>query len=70
MKYNVMIKFNMDGIEVDNDTITVGVKSRPERGRANKELINKLAAHFRIPSSNVRIISGLASRKKIVEVIS
>ncbi len=69
MRYNVAVKFNMDGIEVDDDTITVGIKSKPERGRANMELIDKLARHFGVPSTNVRIVAGFTSRKKIVEII-
>ena len=69
MRYNVAVKFNMDGIEVDDDTITVGIKSKPERGRANMELIDKLARHFGIPRTNVKIVAGFTSRKKIVEII-
>jgi hypothetical protein len=69
MRYNVSVKFNMHGIEVDNDTIIVGIESKPERGKANLELIDKLAQHFGIPKTNVRIIAGLTSRKKIVEIL-
>jgi len=69
MRYNVSVKFNTDSIEVDGDTITVGIKSKPERGRANRELVDKLAKHFDIPTSNVRIVAGSKSRKKIVEII-
>jgi len=69
MRYNVAVKFNVDTVEVDGDTITVGIKSKPERGRANRELIGKLARHFGVPATNVKIIAGFASRKKIVEII-
>jgi len=69
MRYNVSVRFNTDSIEVDGDTIIVGIKSKPERGRANRELVDKLAKHFGIPASNVRIVAGLKSRKKIVEII-
>ena len=69
MRYNVTVKFNTDAIEVDGYTITVGIRSKPERGRANRELVDKLAKHFGIPILNVRIVAGLKSRKKIVEII-
>lgn len=69
MRYNVAVKFNIDGIEVDGDAITVGIKSKPEGGRANRELIDKLARHFGVPTSNVKIVSGFTIRKKIVEII-
>ena len=68
MRYNVTVKFNTDAIEVDGDTITVGIRSKPERGRANRELVDKLAKYFGIPASNVRIVAGFTSRKKIVEI--
>jgi uncharacterized protein YggU (UPF0235/DUF167 family) len=69
MRYNVTVKFNTDGIEVDNDTIIIGIKSKPERGKANLELIDKLARHFGIPKTNVRIMAGFTSRKKIVDIL-
>ncbi|MBS7627202.1 DUF167 domain-containing protein [Candidatus Bathyarchaeota archaeon] len=39
-------------------------------GRANKELLKKLAEHFNVPTFNIRIISGFGSRNKTVEVKS
>jgi hypothetical protein len=53
---------------VAGDEITVSIKSQPERGRANRELVKKLAAHFGVSAQDVRILSGLASRKKVVEI--
>lgn len=68
MKYNVIIKPRRDAMEVNGDTITVGIKARPEKGRANEELIDKIARHFKVPRLRVRIVAGWASRRKIVEV--
>ncbi|MFQ5531856.1 MAG: DUF167 domain-containing protein [Candidatus Nanoarchaeia archaeon] len=45
----------------------VRLKSRPENNKANLELIKFLKKYFN--SKDVKITSGLASRKKIVEVI-
>lgn len=70
IRYNIVVKFNSDIIEVEGDTITVGIRSRPERGRANRELIDRLAKHFDISKSNVRIVAGTTSRKKIVEIVT
>jgi len=69
MRYGVSVKLKKDFIEVDGDKITVGVKASPEKGKANEEVIKKIAKHFGVPKSSVRIISGAVSRKKIVEVI-
>ncbi len=68
--YHVTVRFSSDGkIAVDGNEITVSIKSRPERGKANTELIKKLSKHFSVPEGNVRIISGLTSRKKMVEIL-
>lgn len=70
MRYSVFVRFSSDGrIEVNGDEITISIKSPPERGGANRELAKKLAAHFRVGEDRVRIVSGLASRKKLVEIL-
>lgn len=69
MRYFVSVRFSSDGrLEVSRDEITISIKSPPERGRANRELIKRLAAHFGVDENRIRIISGLTSRKKLVEV--
>ncbi len=68
MKYGVSVKFRKDFIEVNGNEITVGVKAVPEKGKANDEIIKKIARHFGVPKSSVRIISGATAKKKIVEV--
>ena len=70
MWYSVSVRFSSDGrLELSGDEIAISIKSEPERGKANRELIRKLAAHFGISEDRVRIVSGLSSRKKIVEVL-
>lgn len=69
MRYSVNIKFNKDFVKKENDKITVGIKVRPEGGKANDELLKKIARHFKVPISSVRIVLGRRSRNKIVEVL-
>jgi len=70
VQYSVSVRFSSDGqLEVIGDQIAISIKSQPERGRANKEPLKKLAAHFGVSEERVRIVSGLTSRKKIVEVL-
>ena len=69
MIFKVSVTFHKDFVEVNNDEITIGVKATPEKGEANKEIIKKLAKYFDVAKSNVKIISGQKSRKKLVEVI-
>jgi len=44
------------------------VKSPPDRGQANRELIALLAERFRCPQTAVSIRSGLASGRKWVRI--
>lgn len=62
------MKLKKDFIEVNGDKIVIGVKASPEKGKANEEVIRKIAKHFDVPKSAVRIVSGASSRKKIVEI--
>ncbi|MGI0087777.1 MAG: DUF167 domain-containing protein [Nitrosotalea sp.] len=60
--------FHRDYIEVKDDKIEIGVTSKPQRGKANSEIIKKIAKHFGVSRSNVRLVSGEKSRNKIIEV--
>lgn len=68
MLYKVTVFFHADYIEVKDDKIEIGVMARPEKGKANSEIIKKIAKHFGIPRSNVRLVSGEKSRNKIIEI--
>ena len=50
------------------DAWKLRVRSAPERGRANDEVSELLARTLRLPSRDVRVVSGHASRDKLVEV--
>jgi len=44
------------------------VKERPVEGRANEAIIKLLAGHFRISRSQVKLISGAVSKRKVFEI--
>ncbi|HXV51139.1 MAG TPA: DUF167 domain-containing protein [Nitrosopumilaceae archaeon] len=69
MLYKVHVEFNQDNIIINEDQISIGIKSKPVKGKANKEIIKKLALHFGVSTSQVIIRSGSKSREKIVEVL-
>ncbi|UCD06011.1 MAG: DUF167 domain-containing protein [candidate division WOR-3 bacterium] len=54
--------------DLGNNRLRVRVISPPERGRANKELVELLARHYRKRRSSITIAKGLTSRDKIVEI--
>ncbi|MBS7626485.1 DUF167 domain-containing protein [Candidatus Bathyarchaeota archaeon] len=68
MRYDVEVKFHEDFVKVEGDRIFVGLTSKPKDGKANIELIKKIAKHFGVSQSQVRIIAGFKSRRKIVDV--
>lgn len=69
MRYEVTVEFHSDFVRVDGSKIVVGLTSKPERGKSNRELVKKLAKHFKVSSSQVGIVSGSKLRRKIVEVL-
>lgn len=46
----------------------VWVKARPVKGAANKELLRVLADYFNVKPSNLRIIRGLKTSNKILDI--
>jgi len=44
------------------------VKEPPVKGQANAAIMVALTRHFGVPLSSIKIISGHASRQKIVEI--
>jgi uncharacterized protein (TIGR00251 family) len=53
---------------VHGDALKIKIKSPPEDGRANAELVEFLADLFEIAKSYVQLISGQTSRRKLIHV--
>ena len=54
--------------KLDSNNFIVAVKEPAKEGRANWAIEKALAEYFNIPPSQVRIVSGKASRQKVVEI--
>ena len=52
----------------DEEWYAVWTKERPVEGRANEAIAKLLAEHFKLPRSQVRLISGATSKRKVFEV--
>lgn len=52
----------------NSDELKCFVKSPPERGKANNELIKYLAKQLLLPQNSVRIVAGAQSRKKVIAI--
>ncbi len=68
MIYKVKVEFSKEFLEIKDNQINIGIKSKPVKGEANKEIIKKLAKYFGISTALVHIKSGHKSRQKIVEI--
>lgn len=51
------------------ERLKVRLQARAVDGKANGALIEFLAGHFGVPRRNVRIVSGLKSRQKRVQIL-
>ena len=69
MIYKVHVEFSKEFLEIQENQICIGIKSKPVKGEANKEIIKKLAKHFGVSTALVHIKSGHKSRQKIVEIL-
>jgi len=56
--------------QIDECTYEVSVSAQPEKGLANKAIIDALANYFKIPKSNINILAGHAAKSKIIEILS
>lgn len=54
-------------VEADG-TITIHVIAPPIEGKANRELVRWLAKRLRTKTSQVRIVAGVRSNTKIIEI--
>ena len=49
-------------------SLKLAVTAAPEAGKANEAVVKLLAGALGVPNSSVRIVSGHASRRKIVHI--
>ncbi len=68
MIYKVQVEFSKEFFELEDGKITIGIKSKPIKGEANKEIIKKIAKHFGVSTSQVKIKAGHKSKEKIIEI--
>jgi len=55
-------------IEQSANQYRVLVRAVAQDGKANRELIDLLAAHFDAPKSTIKIVRGHSARRKIIDI--
>ena len=71
MKISIRVTPKAKGDEIlgwKNDVLRIRVKAPPVDGRANAALVRLLAETLGVPKSSIRIVAGLADRRKTVEI--
>lgn len=57
-------------VERDGNSLKIKLRSAPDKGKANNELIRLLAKEFKVARSQIEIISGLTNRTKRIKIHS
>ena len=55
-------------IIMENNTIKIKLISKPQNGKANKELIETLSKKLKIAKSNIKIIRGEKQKNKVIQI--
>lgn len=57
-------KFGLS-FDKENDLLFIEVTERPDKGKANKEIIKELKKFFR---TDIELVSGLKSKEKVIRI--
>ena len=55
-------------IRKSKDNFKIKVKTKPEKGKANREAIEMLSCYLKIPGSKIRLVKGFKQPNKIFEI--
>lgn len=55
-------------LKVNENNLEIQLKEKAEKNKANRELIKILSKYFDVPSAKVKILKGLNSKEKIIEI--
>lgn len=53
---------------LSDGTIKVHVTAPPEKGKANEQVCEVLAAHYKVPVRAVQIVTGHSNPRKVVRI--
>lgn len=65
----VITRAKKEAVEkMSDNNYRVKVSLAPEKGKANKRVIELLADEFKVSKQDIRIVSGEKNNKKIIEI--
>ena len=68
VQVRVIPKASKVKVQPFNQGLKIHINSPAAQGKANKELIEVLAAHYNIKKYNISIIKGKTKRDKVIEI--
>jgi uncharacterized protein YggU (UPF0235/DUF167 family) len=68
IKLNVKTNCKMQKVIVNDDFLTIFLKSKPIQNKANNELLSLLKSRLNMSSNQIQIISGSKSSNKIIRL--
>lgn len=68
VKVKVVPKSSRSLVKEEEGRLKVYITAAPERGKANKALVDLLASYFSVKKKDVRIIQGKHAPLKVVEI--
>lgn len=69
IELKVITRAKRQGIEkISENSYRIKVSMAPEKGKANKRIIEMLAERFAVRKQDIRIVSGEAANRKIIEI--
>ena len=71
MKYSIVVKpgSSQEKVEARENELIVFTHARAHDGEANKKVVEILADYFDVAKSQIEIISGQKSKRKIINII-
>ncbi len=68
LKVRVIPRARAESIAKENGELVIKVRDPPERGKANRRVIELVAKYLNIPKSKIEIVRGHRSREKLLKV--
>lgn len=56
-------------VKISPEDYRIAVREPAQNGQANEAAINLLSEHLRIPKSKLKLVRGVSSRHKLIEVM-
>ncbi|WKZ28722.1 MAG: DUF167 domain-containing protein [Patescibacteria group bacterium] len=68
LSVKVIPKSGRSELKFEGNLLKVWIKSAPEDGKANDELIRTLAKIFDLPRARIKIVKGKSTKNKLVDI--